>query len=46
MLEFNWGIFWGVLAAFAIRGVWRATIGNWMARHDEEARRIRNTKMD
>lgn len=23
MWEFNWGVFWALLASFAIRGAWR-----------------------
>jgi hypothetical protein len=23
MWEFNWGAFWAILAAFAVRGIWR-----------------------
>jgi hypothetical protein len=25
MLEFNWGIFWALLGAFAVRGIYRDT---------------------
>lgn len=46
MADFSWGVFWALLAAFAVRGVWRATIGQWMARENEKARKHRNMNMD
>jgi hypothetical protein len=46
MLDFNWGIFWAILAAFAIRGVWRATVGEWMKRENERVRQRRNMSLD
>ena len=45
-MEFNWGMFWALLAAFAVQGTWRATIGRWMARENDRVRKLRNMSMD
>ena len=37
MLDFNWGIFWAVLAAFAVRGIFRV-IWRPIAKRDQERR--------
>jgi hypothetical protein len=46
IFDFNWGAFWAFLAAFTVRGVWRAIIGQSMARHNEEVRKQRSMSLD
>jgi hypothetical protein len=45
-LDFNWGVFWAILAVFALRGIWRDTIGQSIARHNEEVRRRKSMSLD